>query len=339
MPSLVSKKTKSGTSWYIIENHTIDGKLSREYLKTLGVMTKTAAKNELARYQVGQGGNGKKTLLKHVVDLFFEAYQKQVGVDISQGTYNLALAHREHINSYFGIISIGTLESSDIEGFKQYLVLEKKHANRNVNLNLVTLRKILNFALDREYIRGIPKIKPLPETKHLQPIKYLTEAEAKTLLENANDNQRFFIQVMLLTGMRPNEFLKLLWEDVNLCERYIEIRSDNPKKLGRQLPINDNLLEILTAAELNKTGATVCPYGDKRSALNEMKRLGRKCGIEMDQYILRKTFCTWLANKKPAEIVAKLAGHSDIKTSLKYYITHRKETLREAVESVSIPAF
>ena len=132
---------------------------------------------------------------------------------------------------------------------------------------------------------------------------------------------------------------KLRWDDVNLKERYIEVRSDNSKKLGRQLPINDTLLDILAKAQTNMTIEMVCPYGDKRSALNEMKRLGRKCGIEMDQYILRKTFCTWLANKMPAEIVAKLAGHSDIKTSLKYYITHRKETLREAVESVSIPVF
>lgn len=56
------------------------------------------------------------------------------------------------------------------------------------------------------------------------------------------------------------------------------------------------------------------------------------------KYWTRREVAEWLVQRL-SEVQPTLVGHSDIKTTLKYYITQRKEKLRKAVESVSLPDF
>lgn len=352
MPTLISKKYKGLKKWYIIENSSYEEtqdngvtvtKKKRDYLETLGVMTKTEAKNRLTEYITLNKGSSKSDItFKVLIEEFKEFYLTQIGQTIKQKTYDLFTVNADKMLSFFDRMLVKKIEFNNIEVFKLGLKNEVSLSNRSINIVLTDLKKVLDYAIDRGWINTYPSIKRVSELKVNKAIEYLTTKEIDILLEYADEKRTFYIQLMLFTGMRPNEASNLKWHEVDLLGQHIDILSDNPKKKGRRIPIHPKLLDLLELASADRElEDNVSPYTDSQVARKSMKRLQAlvkaktKKDIGCNPYKFRKTFGSLLAQRGVDTInVAHLMGHSKLQTTYQYYINQNEDNLRKTIEKL-----
>jgi integrase len=108
----------------------------------------------------------------------------------------------------------------------------------------------------------------------------------------------------------------------------ITIKSDNKRKPGRKIAIHENLLKILK--EEYKLFGNICPYTNRYSTRNAVIRAGKKIGLKISPYSLRKTFASLMAKKEVSPFkLAKMMGHSNITTAYKYYVEFEEAKLKK----------
>ncbi|MBO8138713.1 MAG: tyrosine-type recombinase/integrase [Desulfotomaculum sp.] len=68
-----------------------------------------------------------------------------------------------------------------------------------------------------------------------------------------------------------------------------------------------------------------------------LKKYCRIAGIEnISTHILRHSFCTRLMSKNvPIPVISKLAGHSNIQTTINFYVNVSRQSKIEAVNKLS----
>ncbi|NQY74507.1 MAG: site-specific integrase [Candidatus Margulisbacteria bacterium] len=333
----VNKKTgKKHKYVYIVENYTtIDSKTNkkkydRKYLESLGILNQDVSKNQakisLARYMDMKQPLTSDITLDQLIEEFKPYYKNQIGKTIQERTYALFLETLKNFKS-IKHKQLRKIDFSDIELLKDSLT--ENLANRTINISLTQLSKLFKYANKRGYISEIPIIESLKEFS--KEIFRLSLDQVKLLLENANSNLKFYIYMMVFTGMRPNEFLKLRWDNVFLEEGFIEVISDDQKKKGRKIPIHEKLHDVLKENECSE--GNVSPYANRHTPFNLLKSLGKKHGISVSPYSLRKTFASFMAEQEVSPFkIAKIMGHSNISTTYKYYVEIEYKKLKKELD-------
>jgi len=332
MPTLIKKKKKSKTYWYIVENKTANGKLTREYLKGLGTCTKSEANMSLAHYITLNHNNGHGSItLREAFKEFLIHYEKQIGRTIREGTYVIFQDFTKKTFKLLGHYKLSDLEYTHIERLKNHLSDDYQLSNRSVNMHLTELKKVLNYAVRRGWMNQYPKIQRLSEAKPDYQVDALTRKELDTLLIYSNPKQALYLNLMFYTGMRPIECARLLWRNVNLDDNHIDVISDNKKKAGRRIPLHPKLKKCLIKTK-GKPEDQVSPYKTSRYAYRALERLGKVSKIKVNPYKLRKTFGSILAQSGVDSVnVAKMMGHSDIQTTMQYYIRLNNDVLMSSI--------
>lgn len=96
---------------------------------------------------------------------------------------------------------------------------------------------------DLNIVRHYPKAHLAPAEERT---RFLTRAEAETLLSKLTGVHRDIVLCALETGMRLNEVLRLMWDEVDLHARLITLRPKRTKtRKGRSIPISPRLEEAL----------------------------------------------------------------------------------------------
>lgn len=331
MPALISKKTKNWKLWYIVENELVEGKNKRRYLESLGAVSKSEAQHVLAKYTLKKRDEKTgRVKFSSLFNDFLEKYKKKTNV--SKNTVKTFEYMSLHFLPLFEHKLLSSIKYSDIEELKTDC-LEKGLSPRTINIVLLELKKVLTYAIQVERLESLPLIEYIPISKQ-NIVERLSMNQVNALLAVSNIQQSFYIQLMLNTGMRPNESLKLKWDNVNINERYIHILSDNRLKLGRKIPINDSLLSLLRN---NKSydNEYVSPYRRNDVAIKIFRRLGKECGFKLTLYMFRKTFGSMMAEAGvQAFDLAKIMGHKNISTTYKYYIDIQHDALRDSMSKM-----
>jgi integrase len=145
------------------------------------------------------------------------------------------------------------------------------------------------------------------------------------------------LQMMLLTGARPDEVITLRWEDVNTQWKGIQIRD---KVEGtREIPATPYMLHLLAAlprrnewifsSNTSATGCLTLPN-------NPHTRACKAAGLEgLTLHGLRRSFKSlteWL--EIPAGVVAQLMGHKPSATAEKHYTVRPLDLLRVHHEKI-----
>ena len=211
----------------------------------------------------------------------------------------------------------------------------------SINLYLRCVRAALNRALRRGYIAKNPFDTSLflPEEER-QPRTIGPEEEA-AILAAARKLYGFlmeaFIHVLLNTGARKSEALKLSWEHVTLEGDGPNLRFiDTKGHKDRVVPIHRETQDILLrlkAQTLQHAG----PFARMGCISDKWRRV--KIEAEVDSAIklhdCRRTYVSRLiAANVPLPTVQKLAGHQDIATTVKFYNAVSMGDRREAVEKL-----
>jgi integrase len=233
-----------------------------------------------------------------------------------------------------------------------------------VNKDIRTLKRLFNLAVEpRGYLlEGTNPFRHIkPRKKAEKPKRYVSPKEYRALMDlAANSWWRALLAVAYGAGLRRGEMLNLVWSDVDFEGHQIPKDETNgllawePKDHEcRMIPVPDEVMDLL--AKLQADSQEGCPYvflpkwrwqhilrrrgrgkwTEDNALVNNIKRafdtLLKKAGVPQSTlHDLRRSCITNWARELPAHVVQKLAGHSDIKTTQKYYLIVRQEDMDRA---------
>lgn len=248
-----------------------------------------------------------------------------------------------------------------------YQTVRHVHASLSSIFKYAVLRGKLNTNPMREVILPKKTLFPNKETR------YLSEEERNALISTCymrNKNGSFFFKngpfyiFIMYTGCRIGEALALKWSDIDLENRTVTIsrtmitvrnmdnntstrRDQNSTKNGviRTIYLSDMalqaLLDIKASHQYDPKGYIIPgTQVDKPityvTAHGAFKRIVKQAGIkDCSIHSLRHTFISLMINNNiPIPLVADMAGHTNINTTMKVYTHLLKETQHKSMEVI-----
>ncbi|MCX5646145.1 MAG: site-specific integrase [Phycisphaerae bacterium] len=236
-----------------------------------------------------------------------------------------------------------------------------------MNKDIRTLKRLFNLAIEpRGYLlEGTNPFRHIkPRKKAEKPKRYVSPKEYRALMDIAvNSWWRALIVVAYGAGLRRGEMLNLVWCDVDFEGHQIAVapkhKTDGllawePKDHEcRMIPVPEEVMRLLV--DLQADSEEGCPYvflpkwrwrhilqkrgkgkwAEDGTLVNNIKRkfdgLLKKARVPpCTLHDLRRSCLTNWARELPAHVVQKLAGHSDIKTTQKYYLIVQQEDMDKA---------
>jgi len=188
-----------------------------------------------------------------------------------------------------------------------------KASDRTKDLYVALIRAIFRKAQrEWEWLDQIPAFKTYMRGGKVR-VRYLTQTQAKALMDRLPAHQREVVLFALSTGLRQGNILNLTWDQVHLNRRMAMIEhgdTKNGEALG--IPLNDVALGVLERQQ-GKHDTHVFTYRGNplRSANNRAWRAALKaCGIENFRWHdLRHTWASWLRqNDVPTWVLQELGG-------------------------------
>jgi site-specific recombinase XerD len=251
----------------------------------------------------------------------------------------------------------------DVREYRQYLLNVKRQKPNTINRKLAALSVLMHWALDTRQIGDDPtkNVKSLQQGNNGP--RWLEWKEQNALLRAIERDLQLarlrfpkrwltrrrdasMVQLMLNTGLRLDEVLRMRTEDVALTQRKGEVTVRGKGRKYRTVPLNSEAQRALgdwldlrladrgdyiwVAVESEQDGPL-----SSRSVQRVVRRYGEEAGIEnLTPHVLRHTFAKNLVDQGVGlEKVAALLGHSSLNTT-RIYITPSKKDLQKAVETI-----
>ena len=224
---------------------------------------------------------------------------------------------------------------------------EKRARQSTANRILTVLKAILNKAYADGYTTTNTvwsKVKPFEKVDQAR-IRFLTDAEARRLVNASPPDLRDLIRSALLTGARRGELAALKVADVSVKTSQIYIAESKSGK-PRHIPLNPEGLEHFKKAITGKTGdglvftrkdGNVWAHNDHVRAL-KVACHAAKVKPMVSFHELRHTYASMLINNGvELPVISKLLGHVDTRVTFKHYAHLADKTLAAAV--TRLPSF
>ncbi len=244
------------------------------------------------------------------------------------GSEHTKRAYETDVRMYIGWCNEQCLEPSEEVSGREYIRMMKLKYKRNtVNRRLCALRKVFGF-----------KIKSLRQEKKI--LRILADWEVDQVRDylrypkkgSGNTDRNYLIfEILLQTGIRSEELLKIQMCDINTRDGKIEINGKGNKK--RTVYMNKKLVRLmkkyrlLRAAMWADEGYLFPNLRCTRGLRKMIERMVKKTGMKrFSAHDIRATFATNLrVNGSRLEIIQKLLGHEDIKTTMGYIGVNESE--------------
>lgn len=159
---------------------------------------------------------------------------------------------RVHVQPEFGSWPLAVIKSWDVEKWVTDMG-EREVGPTTVAASLNLLTNILNTAVKHQVIGSNPASLVSAPTVPKHKDRFLTRAEADTLLERFTGTDRLFVQLMLETGLRWEEAAALDGRHVNFLKKTVTVEQalarngkvKVPKSAAgyRDVPLTDDLVE------------------------------------------------------------------------------------------------
>ena len=227
------------------------------------------------------------------------------------------------------------------------------------------LAAALRDAVDHELIAVSPMARvPRPKTPPARP-KHLSVDELGRLLravQASGDHRSLAVELMARLGLRRNEALGLIWDDVDLEHHQLHVRFQigrvpDPSRPGSTMLVRRELKTLGSRRQLRLAGDLVTMLHEHRGDASRprrdedlvisrsegppvdpdaftrwLTRVGRSIGVTVSPHRLRHSAATLMLNRGASiEAVAKVLGHSDVRVT-SVYARVLDETSGAAVE-------
>jgi len=317
-----------------------------------------------ARFSLGDADRPRKITMRK---FHLEHLQVMKG-QVAYGTIQEHKRSLELFENFIGAQTIlSKIQPRHAEAFIAEQLASNKVSTATVNKYIRNLRGIFNLAIElRGYLdegqNPFARIKQRRITEN--KVRYVNLDEYWSLINAADDLWwKALLAIAYGSGLRRSEILYLTWSDVDFDQQRINVTAKKagkkilawePKsRKNRVVPLSGQSVQLLVDMQVH--AAEGHPYvfippdrlkaimyrleaGEwntrKQPVYNISKNFHRvrcragvaKCTI----HDLRRSAITNWAQKLPIQVVQQLAGHSNITTTRKYYLTVRDEDMVKA---------
>ena len=201
---------------------------------------------------------------------------------------------------------------------------------------------VFNWCIDFDMLTKSPmkSIKKSPVEQ--QAIKTLTETQAVELLKIAEGNFYRAVFIALNFGLRSGEIIRLTWDDVVEEDGSIRVAArGNKTRTGRAVPapspeVMDKILSWKSSDSLPTD--QVVPYSTTYYISRRFREIRRAKGWPdgLTFHSTRHTYITRLQTSGvQIAMVARLAGHSSVHVTEKYYTHFAPDDLKQAASRLN----
>ncbi|MDE0406551.1 MAG: tyrosine-type recombinase/integrase [Alphaproteobacteria bacterium] len=261
--------------------------------------------------------------------------------------YSYRKVIEKHILPRLGRRRALALDHAAISAFHHSLSKTPAAANRAVEM----LFRIYRAAEERETIpEGSNPCGQVAMNRQRRHERFLTDGEFRRLGRvldefeaggGAMAHAALAIRLLLLTGCRKNEVLKLCWDDIDLAAR--EMRLRDAKTGPRTVQLSPAAAEVLARAPRVEGNPHVVPGMRPGTRMSDLQRpwmrIRKRAGLEgLRLHDCRHSFASRaLALGESLPTIGKLLGHKHIQTTARYAHLARDsvhESARRVSESV-----
>ncbi|MDE0171958.1 MAG: site-specific integrase [Defluviicoccus sp.] len=247
-------------------------------------------------------------------------------------------ALRAHILPAFGSKRLDRIAPRDVG---RWFDAVSRTAPGSANYALGVLRQIFNFAIACGYLetnptRGLKKNRRAPLTRFLSRDEIARLHEALDRQTRASDRQQAdIIRLLLLTGCRCNEIMRLRWSEFQGEMLVLEDSKTGPRKV----PLSTQARYILGSQPRGPSAFVFpSPFDPSRPRGPDLAlwyRIRREAGFEdVRLHDLRHTHASHaVMNGVPVPVVSRMLGHSSTRMTLRYAHLGDRE-IEQAAERV-----
>ena len=338
------RKLKKGYSYYIEWQDPRTGKFRTESSGTDKAYARQKAADRRKELLSG--------LYKEIIAItwadFVQEHLQRIEATLSAGS------HKQH---EVALCHFGRLCQPKNLTVIDFTMLEKYQLTRiaddvspaTINKELRTLQSILERAVKRGYLKVNPfkgNRKALWLCEPEKDVIVLKTGEFETLLNACPDEQWEGVCIIAYyAGLRCGEILALRWDDVDMKTEILHVRNTEShltkSRKIRHIPMSGEVIQALKQLQIHRFKNRNNVFSE--SMIHNVRRgfggLVVKAGLTKENgkpkyslHNLRKSFGTNQANSGTSpKVLQKLMGHSNIQTTMSYYINADIEEMRKAV--------
>lgn len=252
-----------------------------------------------------------------------------------------------------GVEFRGELRRFHITSYRNYLI-ENNYQTATINKKVNSLQCFNHYLLKR----GLTEEIVVDLRKDRMKVAFGSEIQVEVFSEKQVERMLFYIQnqdkvscrdrmiilLLMYTGVRVSELCNIKIKNIDFLTGQLKVLGKGGKI--REVPLKAEVVEVIKEylserADNQFSDSDYLILGQrgavKRDAINtllEKHTEELKLGVKLKPHTFRHTFCTRLVSKGvPLTTVSKLAGHSSVETTAKFYINCSKE---EKIRAVSL---
>ncbi len=168
--------------------------------------------------------------------------------------------------------------------------------------------------------------------------KRIRHGKTEEILATHNADNPHLKAIILLAidaGMRRGEMLKLRWQDIDFDANLIRVLGTNRKTERERLaPLTERVKSELYRVREFTSGEMPFPFADFKRSWATAKKIA---GIEdLHFHDLRRTAITrWILQGQPIALAGKIAGHTNIETTMKHYTSADADIVHAFTEKMN----
>lgn len=273
----------------------------------------------------------------YTIENLFDDYLKILRTrGMTGGSYRKYELVKEIFIGYIGDKErqLNSIKDSEISGFYEHL--NKEYQINSSASYMAKLKSFFKYGMESGRLRRSPFIE-IKIRREKKQIEYLTDEElmkirTTQLSSSALDRIRDVFLIQCYSGLSFIDMENLKAEDIKRSGDTYYIHKDRQKtKIRYTAVIIDEGIDIL-----KKYGYKL-PIISNQKTNSALKAIARECGIEKNVYthLGRKTYGHILLKRGiRIEAVAKALGHSEIKTTQRYYAELNEESILKEFEKI-----
>ena len=309
-----------------------DGKQIRKYLGYY----KTPSEAMLALAQYNNGGYDidlSKLTLNEVFEMWMEQIEKK---NLSPAIY------RTHRMAYNRWGRLGKLKLRDIKAIQLQTWLNTEDVKPGTKKKLrSTLNQIYKFAVandivQKNYAESLEIHEKIEKTGAI-----FTDEEIQLLWDNVEDEIAQYLLILIYTGMRIGELLKIHRNDINFEESYVIGGSKTDAGIDRVIPIHDKIMPLVK----ERLGDNQYLWQSDRghhpivysTAKYQSKKLFKKLGMEHNLHDTRKTAVSLMHSAGILiEVIQIIVGHAGSNVTENVYLYKNAQELVKQINRIKI---
>ncbi|MFD2679254.1 tyrosine-type recombinase/integrase [Bacillus seohaeanensis] len=236
--------------------------------------------------------------------------------------------------------------------YKQYL-LDNKYKVATISKKINSLKVYNDFLqskglVDANYIQlKKDKVQIAAGSEHT--VTALSEEEIERLLFYLEDHAKVSIRnkliayLLLYTGVRVTELVNIKLADIDSLTYSLTVRGKGGKV--REISLRQDVLQLIKQYQLGERMQSRFQESEYLLVSQRAKKIHRdrvrgwlkiiskELGFKLHPHLFRHTFCTRLLHKGvDLTTVSKLAGHSTVNMTAKFYIQTTRQEKQNAVD-------